>query len=374
MKMQDRKWLEEKLRSAQPSRIYVLERTRTEAAKQYRARALEVVKLNLNENFFIPRQVVTELLEEVANECDLRTYPEDEEAELKEDLAGYMNVPSQCVTVANGSDELIAQIVHLFSNSSDRVLSIAPTFSMYRHAAEMAGREYAETPLRDDFSIDTDGILRLSREGARLLFLCSPNNPTANQFRLDEIHHLAEEFPGLLIVDEAYVEFGEYSIRPLLGRFENMIILGTFSKAFGLAGLRLGYAVASSDIAETISKTQLPYPVSSVALRMGSKMLAKADMMRKAVQELKRERERLIMNLNRVSGVQAFPSRTNFVLFRTDLSSRRVHERLLSRGIIVKNLGDVLHHSNCLRTTVGLPEMNMRLLSALEEVLGEEDE
>jgi histidinol-phosphate aminotransferase len=203
----------------------------------------------------------------------------------------------------------------------------------------------------------------------RLLFLCSPNNPTANQFGTNEIQLLVKEFPGVVIVDEAYAEFAEYSLVPLQDKFDNLIILRTFSKAFGLAGFRLGYCVANADLATILSKKlQLPYPVSSVTLRMGLKLLENADVVEKVVTRLKVERKKLIRRLNQVNGVRAFDSQTNFVLFQTDEQSDVVYQGLLSRGILVRNLGKILHLNNCFRATVGTPRMNAKLVDGLKEI------
>ena len=152
----------------------------------------------------------------------------------------------------------------------------------------------------------------------RLLYLCSPNNPTANQYKPKDIETLAKSFPGIVILDEAYGEFADYSFVPRIKEFENMIILRTFSKAFGLAALRLGYAVANPELAKILTeKAPLPYPVSGFTLRMGAKMLDNVDLMMESVRQVKSERAKLINALNEIEGVQAFDSQANFVLMNT---------------------------------------------------------
>jgi histidinol-phosphate aminotransferase len=242
---------------------------------------------------------------------------------------------------------------------------------MYRHGVSLFEAEYIEAPLNNDFSIDIEGIMNLINSKTKLLFLCSPNNPTANQFPLTKVLSLMERFPGIVVIDEAYGEFADYSAISLLDEFENLIVLKTFSKAFGLAGLRLGYAVMNPDLATTISKRlQLPYPINSVSLRMGLKMLSNSDLVKRAVEQLKAERAKLIERLNQIDGVKAFDSQTNFILFHTNTQSDTVHQRLLNKGILIKNLGRVLSFPNCLRTTVGEPWMNEKLLEALKEICG----
>jgi histidinol-phosphate aminotransferase len=200
--------------------------------------------------------------------------------------------------------------------------------------------------------------------------LCSPNNPTANQFKKEEITALIEKFPGIVVLDEAYGEYADYSMVQLVEKFENVIVLRTFSKAFGLAGLRLGYAVTNVTLAKVLAeKTTLPFPISVFTLGMGRKLLENRAMVKKTVEELKSERGKLIKKLENVSGIEAFDSKTDFVLFNTDKPFEDVYQELQTQGILIKKFGKILHLENCLRTTVGLPQMNTKLLEALEEIL-----
>jgi len=371
LKTQGKKWLKRKLKRMQLLDSYAVEETVESVAQQFGINPLEIVKLNSNENFFIPKNRLLRFLKEITQEYDPRIYPQ-EECKFKEKLGDYLNVPTDRIVIGNGGDELIERIARLFLKKGDQTLSVTPTFAFYKHCASLLGAKYLEAPLKKDFALDTKRILAMITPKTRLLFLCSPNNPTANQFKIDEIQLLVEEFPGLVLVDEAYAEFAEYSVTPLLDKFENLIVLRTFSKSFGLAGLRLGYAAANSDVATTLSKkAQQPYPLNSIALRMGLKLLANIGIMKKAVEQLKVERGTLIKELNEINGVKAFDSQTNFVLFQTSKQSSEVYQGLLSRGVFVKSLGRILHLKNCFRTTVGLPQMNAKLLKALKEICGE---
>jgi len=366
------RWLKERLEEIRSLGGYRAGETLGRAAQKSKMKPSEILKLNSNENFFVSRETLTRLLREVVEEVDLRIYPQEEEGEIKEALGKYLGVPSKCVMVESGSDPLIAFISGLFLERGDEALSVAPTFGIYKHMADLGGARYLSVPLREDFSIDVKEILAKVTPRTRLFFLCSPNNPTANQFKIDEIRSLIEEFPGLVIIDEAYGEFADYTTVPLVEKFENLMVLRTFSKTFGLAGLRLGYAVANPDFATTLSeKAQLPYPVSSFALRMGLKLLANVEVVKDAVKRLKRERGKLIRELNAIRGVTAFDSQANFVLFQTEKGSDEIYRALLDRGVLVRNLGRVLHLERCLRTTVGLPEMNEKTLTVLKGVLGE---
>jgi histidinol-phosphate aminotransferase len=227
-------------------------------------------------------------------------------------------------------------------------------------------------PLLSNLQLDVKGMLSKFSDKTRLLYLCSPNNPTSTQFKVEDVETLAKAFPGIVILDEAYGEFADYSLVPRIGEFENMIILRTFSKAFGLAALRLGYAVANPELAKILTeKTPLPYPVSGFTLRMGCKMLDNVDLMKESVRELKRERGKLIKALNEIDGVQAFDSQANFLLVNTQKPCDQVNEKLLKRGIMLKKWGKILQYENCFRVTVGLPEMNAKLIEALKQIQGE---
>jgi len=369
-----RKWLKERLEEIRSLGGYKAGETLGRAAQKSKVKPSEILKLNSNENFFMPKETLTRLLGEMVEEVDLRIYPQEEEREIKEALGKYLGVPPQCIMVESGSDPLIAFLSSLFLERGDEALSVEPTFGIYKHVVDLRGSRYVSVPLREDFSMDLKEISAKVTPRTELFFLCSPNNPTANQFKMDEVRSLIQEFPGLVIIDEAYGEFADYTTVPLVEKFENLMVLRTFSKTFGLAGLRLGYAVANPELATTLSeKAQLPYPVSSIALRMGLKLLANIEVAKDAIGRLKRERSRLIGELNAIKGVTAFDSQANFVLFQTEKESDEIYQVLLDQGVLVRNLGRVLHLERCLRTTVGLPEMNERTLAVLKQVFGEQN-
>ncbi len=368
MKRQGEKWFKKKLDRMRSLNSYAIEDTVDRIAEKWGMNPHEIVKLNQNENFFLPRDLLHVLLKQVMEEYDPRIYPQEEEFELKEKLSDYLNVQADSIVIGNGGDELIERTARLFLEKGDETLSVTPTFSFYKLIANLVGAKHLEVPLKTDFDMDKEQILTTITPRTRLLFLCSPNNPTANQFSIDEVRAMIEEFPGVVIVDEAYVEFAEYCLLPFIDKYENLIVLRTFSKAFGLAGLRLGYGVANPDLATTLSqKAQLPYPVSSLALKVGLKLLENHSLVENAVKQMKDERGTLIRKLDEINGVKAFDSKANFILFQTDRQSDEVYQSLLSRGIFVRNIKNP-HLRNCLRTTVGLPKMNSKLLEGLKEI------
>ncbi|MCW4010955.1 MAG: histidinol-phosphate transaminase [Candidatus Bathyarchaeota archaeon] len=362
-------WLRGKLERLQGSESYNAEKTNKEIADKYGLAVTDIVKLNYNENLYIPREKIIPLLKEVAEEVDFRIYPQNEEALLKEKIGEYLQVPQDSVTVGNSSDEVMERVIRIFLKKGDAAVTFTPTFSVFKYCVLYEEAEYVQVPLCDDFNIDMEAMHSAFTSNARLLYLCSPNNPTSNQLKPREIEALIEEFPGIVLVDEAYGEYADYSVVPLIKKYENLIVLRTFSKAFSLAGLRLGYALANPTLAKALDKTPAPYPVNAVSLSMGRKMLENIGLMRESVTALKLERGKLISRLNEIKGVEAFDSKANFVLFNTAKPYAGVYEAALSRGLVIKRLGKLVRYENCLRTTVGLPEMNAKLLKTLSEYM-----
>jgi len=250
----------------------------------------------------------------------------------------------------------------------DEVVSIVPSFFMYRRRVQLQGGKFVEVPLNEDLSLDIDAILESVNSRTRIVFVCSPNNPTGNQFGWDDIRAIAEGSSALVVLDEAYAEFGDYSAAPLAVEERNVIVVRTFSKAFGLAGLRFGYAVSNLKLASVISEI-IPYTISSVAARFVLELLKQTDVVGKAIEMAKAERRRLIDGLRAIDGVDALDSKANFVAFRFREEADIVYQRLLRRGILVKNLGDSPVMGHCLRVTVGVPYMNDLFVDALKQIL-----
>jgi histidinol-phosphate aminotransferase len=363
------KWIKQKIQKLQAIDCYSAGVTPESLAKQIGTDASKIVKLNFNENLFVDRSRQTALIKQVADEIDLRMYPEDEVPKLVKKIAEYMGVPEDFVVVGNAGDELLDRMIRLFVAKGDVAVSFTPSFAIPRLCVKRQEGEYVTVPLKDEFQLDVQGMLSLFSEKTCLLYLCSPNNPTSNQMKPEDIETLTKAFQGIVIVDEAYGEFADYSFVPRIREFPNMIILRTFSKAFGLAMLRLGYAIANPELAKILTeKAPLPYPVSGFTIRMGVKMLENMDIMQTAVAALKAERGKLIKALNQIEGVEAFDSQADFILMNTKMPVDIVYEKLLKQGVMLKKWGKLLQYDNCFRVTVGLPEMNQKLIEALNQI------
>jgi len=363
-------WVREVLREAEGLSRYDVGETVEDLSRRLRRDPASILKLNSNENFFVPIGFLRSILMEVVGEYDPRVYPRYEKLQLIEALSRYLNVSTGQIVLGAGSDQLIELISRAFLKPGDHTLSVTPTFSIYERCTRVHRARYEAVPLREDFSLDVDGMLNSAKPRTRIIFLCSPNNPTANQFDTDSIRSLLEGFNGLVVVDEAYVDFAGRSIIDLVDEYENLIVLRTFSKSFGIASLRLGYAVSNEELASTLDERfQMPYAVCSIALRVGLKLLDRVEVVRRAVKALKVERSRAIKLLNEIDGVRAFDSETNFILISLSVDSRMLYERLLEKGIIVRNLGRVLHLEDCIRVTVAPRPVMDKFITTFREVL-----
>ncbi|MEM2739027.1 MAG: aminotransferase class I/II-fold pyridoxal phosphate-dependent enzyme, partial [Candidatus Bathyarchaeia archaeon] len=297
-----------------------------------------VVKLDSNENFFVDAGFLRRVFVEALDDVDLRLYNPDVMASLKEALGKYVGVPGGCVCVGSGAEHLIDFIAQSFLGAGDSVVSFVPSFFMYRKRVSLRGGRVIEVPLKSDLSLDVDGALAKCTPKTKLVFVCSPNNPTGNEFSWDEIEALADGCSALVVIDETYAEFGGGSICSKAAEKENVVVVKTFSKAFGLAGLRFGYLVANEGLASGFSEV-IPYTVGTVVARFVERLLESRDVMEDWVNEVKKERDRLIGELRSIRGVKVFNSRANFVTFRTEIDADRVYKGLLKSGVAVRNLG-----------------------------------
>lgn len=336
--------------------------------QQPEASPSRILKLDSNENFFVSAEDLNAVLRDVVEDIDLRLYDPKGVVELNEALGRYVGVSPECITVSSGSEQLIDLIVNLFLEKGDNVISIVPSFFAYEKRVALKEALFYGVPLKRDLSLNKEAIVKRATPRTKLIFVCSPNNPTGNRFEWSEIETLAEETSTIVVLDEAYAEFADCSVASLSVKKRNVIVLRTFSKAFGLAGMRFGYAVTHPDLASTLSSI-IPYTVSTITAKFVLRLLSSFDMVKKSVEMAKVERKRLIADLKAIKGIRVFDSEANFVTFKPYRSANFVHQKLLEKGILVKNLGRLPVIGHCLRVTVGLPDMNDRFLKALSEIM-----
>lgn len=297
-------------------------------------------------------------------------YPDPMQSDLKEEIASWKNVESDQLYLSNGSDEFISQIiVACCEPGKDHIITLPPTFGMYKVSARIHGVEVKEVPLNQDFQLNTSAILESADEKSKIIFIPTPNNPTANSFEYKAIKKIIKEFPGLVVVDEAYIEFTDKeSLTKLLSKYSNLIICQTFSKAQGMAGIRLGMAFAQAELIKYINRIKAPYNLNSLTIEAAFKRLRDQDKIRKNVNYLIRERKRIEKLLNEISFIKKiYPSDANFVLVGVDNSDLR-YKQLLDLNIVVRNTSKNLACENTLRISIGLVKENNALITALQKM------
>lgn len=334
--------------------------------------AQEIVKLDANENPYGPHPAVAEALAEYPY---YHIYPDPQQTELREALAAHIRVPASHILPGHGADELLDYLCRLFLAPGDRILNTPPTFGMYSFDAKLAGAQVVDVWRTDDYQVNVAGILQIfdsptsaddPQPRPKLLFLTSPNNPSGTWLPDDHLRRLLE-LPLLVVLDEAYVEFAQQESRAeWVLAHENLVVLRTFSKAAGIAGLRLGYGIFPEWLMPHLWKFKQPYNVNVAASVAGLASLRHADTMAQIVQKLRAERDRLFQGLQTVPYLTPFPSSANFVLCRVDgRDAAGLKQALEQQGILVRYYRKP-GLDNCIRISVGRPEQTDRVLAALQ--------
>lgn len=300
----------------------------------------------------------------------LNRYPDPLQWRLKERISALKNVPVEQIFLGNGSDEAIDLLVRIFCEpGEDHIIILPPTYGMYQVSADIANVEIRPVQLTLDYQPNVDGILASANENSKILFICSPNNPTGNNIHLDKIRALAQGFPGIVAIDEAYMDFSSQpSCTGLLSEFPNLVVMQTFSKAWGLAGIRLGMAFASEEIIHYFNKVKPPYNINQLTQTAALEALENKAQQEQMVRTIIGQRallQQYLMSLDFVERI--YPSDANFLLVKMD-DPRGAYKYLVERGIIVRDRSNVALCDGCLRITVGTPEENEKLVQALVEM------
>ena len=297
----------------------------------------------------------------------LNRYPDPLQRELKERIGAIKGVSPSQIFVGNGSDEAIDLLFRVFCEPArDEVITCPPTYGMYRVSADINDVAVREIRLTDDFQLDVPAILAGISDATKLIFICSPNNPTGNLMSRESVRDIARRFEGIIVVDEAYIDFaGEESMISELPALPNLVILQTFSKAWGMAGVRVGLAFASGDIIDLMNRVKPPYNVGDVAQQAVINGLEGEAMVNEWIHTVQLERSRLEISLRELGTVQhVYPSDANFLLVKVN-AANAIYRHLIEEKIVVRNRNNVELCAECLRITVGTVEENDRLLNAI---------
>jgi len=331
------------------------------------------VKLNQNENpYDLPEAVKRRVLDRALGRPWSR-YPEFDPKELLERLAIVAGWRPDGILAGNGSNELIEALLLVTVGPGTRVVIPEPTFTLYALLTKVLGGETIRVALGPELEYQADELRRVRRElAAPLTIVCSPNNPTGGLLSADEVSRLCDDGDGLVVVDEAYHEFSGQSVVSLLARHPNLVVLRTFSKAMGMAGLRVGYLLASPEIVREVNKARLPYNLNFFSQAAALAALDEADTLRANVERIVAAREDLLYRLYRVPGVRPFPSKANFILLElAEADPRAVFESVYRRGVLVRDVTSYPRLQRCLRVSVGTEPENEAFLSALRHALEE---
>ncbi|HXJ65966.1 MAG TPA: histidinol-phosphate transaminase [Actinomycetota bacterium] len=325
------------------------------------------IRLNTNEcPYPLPPGFAKDLQETVAR-LSLNRYPDWEAVELRGRLAERTGWPVEGLIVGNGSNEVIQQLLLAYGGPGRRAVTFEPTYPVYSRVAWSTHTDVVHIPVGPPFVISDAHVEQAAAADPHLIFVCSPNNPTGNAQPVEAVEQLAAT-GALVVVDEAYIEFGGKTAAVDPG-VENVAVLRTFSKAFALAGARLGYGLVSPAVASDVQRVRLPYHVSAPTQAAGLAALRHGDEAMEILDAIRRQRDRIFEELSAIEGLEVFPSDANFVLFRGSFSPGRVWEAMLDYGVLVRDLSMVV--PGCLRVTAGTPEETTAFLDGLRAVLAD---
>ena len=325
------------------------------ARDEYVSDGSEMIFLDANENPF---------------DNGVNRYPDPYQRSLKSVLSEQKGLAEQQILLGNGSDEVLDLIYRAFCEpNQDNIITLPPTYGMYKVLAGINAVENREVLLTKDFEPNVTEILKVADSNSKLLFICSPNNPTGNAFQKKEIKELLESFNGLVVVDEAYIDFSnDESWVSELKQYPNLIVTQTLSKAYGLAGIRLGICYASEEIIGILNKIKPPYNVNQLTQQRALQRVLHQDLVKQEVKQILDEREELIKALKDLEFVTAlYPTDANFVLAKVDDANKR-YQQLLEKQVVVRNRSTQPLCENTLRFTVGTPEENKKLIAILKEL------
>lgn len=300
-------------------------------------------------------------------ENGLNRYPDPQQKKVKKLLAELKEVKQENILLGNGSDEVLDLIYRAFCEpSKDNVITLPPTYGMYKVLADTNNIENREVLLTGNFQLNTNTILSKTDKNSKILFICSPNNPTGNIFKTTDVENLLKSFKGLVVIDEAYIDFSSKDswVTKLL-EFQNLIVTQTLSKAYGLAGIRLGICYASSEIIAILNKIKPPYNVNELTQQQAISGLFQTKKINDKINSIINEKELLLKVLLQVKFIKnIYPSEANFVLIKVDDANKRYHQ-LIEKGIVVRNRTALPLCENTLRLTIGTPEENKKLIETL---------
>jgi len=339
----------------------------TSLGEYYVLQDFSVVKLNQNESpFDVPVELKNEILKKVSK-TEWNRYCNNRPTSLINVIAEHTKFPAEGIVAGNASNEIIQAVFTGFCREGDKIVMIAPGFSVYPRLAQIMEMKVESVPLLENFEFDVPKIIEAAKD-ARMVILPSPNNPTGTSLSIDDVIKITENIKGIFVLDEAYFEFYRKTAQEYINKYENLIIIRTFSKAFSLAGLRLGYLMAQPQIARELEKAKLPFSVGIFQQIAGQELIKNNDIIKKNIDIIISERDKLFSKVSRLPNVFPIPSLANFFIFKIDgVDASKAYDDFYKKGVLLRYFGgDRL--KDYLRVTVGKPEENELFFNALKEI------
>ena len=327
---------------------------------------VKAVRMDTSVNVLGPNTVVRDVLTRCMG-LDLNQYPAPYSDELRGALADVYGLAADNFVVGNGSDEVLDTALKTFMEPGETVVAPYPSYVLHGFFVKVNGGRFVNVDLRPGFQLDPDALLKAR---GKIIILCTPNNPTANCFDHRDVERVVQEHDGPVIVDEAYGEFAKDSFMSRVEEFDNLIVTRTFSKAYGLAGFRVGYMASNLKMADTMQRVKIPYSLDRVSEMAAMAALTNTSYVDAAVKLVREERDRLSSGLAAL-GFRPFPSESNFILFKSPRPSKDLVKRLADKGVLIRDFGHLRMLEDCVRTTIGTRELNDMLLGKLKEVTEE---
>ena len=332
-------------------------------------------KLDANENPFTLPEKIRSQIQKGLNDFKFNRYPDSQATKLKSKLAEYTSLNLDQLLIGNGSDEILLMIMTAFLAPDKKAVISKPTFGMYKFYANMIGKGSYDLSLKKDFSIDWPELKKYAcKDDTGLIVFCSPNNPTGNLINYEKLEKFLKNTDKFVLLDEAYYEFSGETMIKLVNKYDNLLVIRTFSKAFALASLRIGYLAANKKIIERMEKVRSIYNSDRFSQKTATLILDEIDSFKKQWKIIKDNREKLYSNLKKIEGIKAYRSKANFILFNTELPEKEIYLNLSTAGIKIRYLENLTLLGDSLRVTVGTEAENKNFIDNLKEVIDKRKE
>ena len=341
----------------------IMRETTRDFQKYYSPVINDEMRLDTNTNVLGSNPAATEYLRNAS--VDLNGYPDTYSKNLRGKLAELYGLEPDNLIAGNGSDEMLDVIFKTFTNWGDNSVVPVPSYTLYDYFVKCNGGKAIEVDLTEDFQLDVDSMVRA---GGKVTIVPSPNNPTGNCFRQKDLDDLISRFDGIVVVDEAYTEYAGKGMISSVDEYDNLVVVRTFSKAYAMAALRVGYMAANRKLADMMISVKIPYSLNAVSEGAAIAALGDQDFLRRSVEMVKEQRPKLDAGLRKL-GFETFPSDSNFILARSPVDHAQLVQGLKEKGVLIRDFGSKRRTENCVRTTIGTEELNSILLEKAAEVI-----